>query len=88
MGHVVSDLAAHSATQSVFIDEPRDPYLRALYEYWNALRGDRPMPQRADIDPAAIPKLLPHIMMYNVLPNAGGLHYSARWRGGGGLCRA
>ena len=30
------------------------------------------MPQRADIDPTAIPKLLPHIMMYNVLPNAGG----------------
>jgi hypothetical protein len=27
---------------------------RALFDYWNAKRGDRPAPERNDIDPAAI----------------------------------
>jgi hypothetical protein len=67
----VSDLAS-TVTEPVFISDPRDPYLRALYDYWNTVRGDRPRPKRADIDPTAIPKLLPHVMMYNVLPDGGG----------------
>jgi len=58
-------------TEPVFIDEPRDPDLRALYEYWNTVRGDRSMPQRADIDPTTIPKLLPCILMYTVAPGGG-----------------
>ena len=35
------------------------------------IRGDRAMPGRGDIDPSAIPKLLPHLMMYSVAPNGG-----------------
>jgi hypothetical protein len=58
-------------TEPVFIDEPADPNLRVLYEYWNALRGDRLMPTRADIEPAKIPKLLPYIVMYTALPGGG-----------------
>lgn len=58
-------------TEPVFINEPRDPDLRALYQYWNTLRGDRLMPQRADVDPGKIPKLLPHILMYTVGPGGG-----------------
>ena len=56
------DLAS-TANEPIFISDPRDPYLRDLYDYWNRVRGDRPMPKRADIDPTAIPKLLPHIMI-------------------------
>jgi hypothetical protein len=63
---------ARPVTEPVFIDKPRDADLRALYAYWNALRGDRSMPQRADIDPVDIPKLLPYIVMYTVLPDRGG----------------
>jgi hypothetical protein len=59
-------------TDPVFIGEPRDPNLRTLYEYWDTLRGDRPMPRRADLDPTAIPKLLPYIILYNVAPGGGG----------------
>ena len=58
-------------TEPAFIAEPADPNLRVLYEYWDGLRGDRPMPRRAEIEPAKIPKLLPYIVMYTVLPGGG-----------------
>jgi len=58
-------------TEPVFIAEPVDPDLRALYEYWNRLRGDRLMPKRGEIEPAKIPRLLPYIIMYTVLPGGG-----------------
>jgi len=64
--------AGDSGTEAVFIDGPRDADIRALYEYWNTVRGDRAMPQRADIDPSEIPKLLPYIIMYNAVPGGGG----------------
>jgi hypothetical protein len=31
---------------------------RDLYDYWDKLRGDRPAPERVDIDPAAIRRIL------------------------------
>jgi hypothetical protein len=63
---------ARRVIEPIFISEPRDLNLRALYAYWNTLRGDRSMPQRADIDPTEIPKLLPYIVMYTVAPGGGG----------------
>jgi hypothetical protein len=38
----------------------------ALLEYWQAMRGNRAMPARADIDPADIPKLLANILLVDV----------------------
>jgi len=58
-------------TEPSFIDAPRDPTLRELCQYWDSVRGDRPMPRRADIDPTQIPRLLPHVMMYTVIPGGG-----------------
>ena len=57
---------------AVTIDMPCDTDIRAIYEYWDQLRDGRPMPARADIDPTAIPKLLPYLFMYNVLPDGTG----------------
>ena len=37
--------------------------LRQLYDYWLTQRGDRPVPLRRDIDPIAIPRLLPHLII-------------------------
>ncbi len=37
--------------------------VRALYDYWCAVRGDRRMPSRAEIDPAEIKELLPHLLL-------------------------
>lgn len=35
--------------------------VRSLYEYWDRIRGDRPMPRRQDIDPVEIWSLLPYV---------------------------
>jgi hypothetical protein len=55
-----------AVSEASFIDAPRDSRTRALYEYWDALRGARLMPARADFDPAAVPALLPYVIMYGV----------------------
>ncbi len=44
----------------------RSAKVRQLYDYWNRLRGDRPFPKRAEIDPAAIKPLLPHLMLTEI----------------------
>ena len=40
--------------------------VKALYEYWLARRGSRPMPARADMDPADIKPLLPYVILTDV----------------------
>jgi len=50
-----------------YIDAPRHPDLRKLVEYWNAKRGARTMPSRADINPAEIKPLLPDIMIWSAV---------------------
>jgi hypothetical protein len=47
------------------ISEPR---ILKLYDYWQRIAGGRRMPGRNDFDPAALPRLLPHLMLVNVLP--------------------
>jgi hypothetical protein len=37
--------------------------------YWEGIRGSRAMPRRGDIDPAEIPRLLPFVMLVDVLEN-------------------
>lgn len=36
---------------------------RDLYRIWTALRGARPAPDRADIDPAQLVSILPHVFL-------------------------
>ncbi|MBX9778060.1 MAG: PAS domain-containing protein [Xanthobacteraceae bacterium] len=36
----------------------RHPSIRQLYDYWNERRGQRPAPDRADIEPGAIRRVL------------------------------
>lgn len=45
-----------------------DPRLADLYAYWNSRRGPRFAPRRTDIDPTDIPKLLPYLLLTDVLP--------------------
>lgn len=40
--------------------------LVAIYRYWDSKRRGRVMPQRRDIDPTEISRLLPHIFMIDV----------------------
>src|ERR1700719_3940275 len=45
-----------------------DPRLRQAHDYWRSKVAGRTMPRRADIDPTEIPKLLPDVMLVDVLP--------------------
>jgi hypothetical protein len=44
-----------------------DARLQEAFEYWRGKAAGRPMPCRADIDPTEIPRLLPHVMLVDVL---------------------
>lgn len=46
-----------------------DARMETAYRYWRRKTGGRLMPSRADIDPAEIPKLLPDVMLVDVLPD-------------------
>jgi hypothetical protein len=43
-----------------------DPRLKAAYDYWLGKSAGRAMPSRRDLDPADIPKLLPHVLLVEV----------------------
>lgn len=45
-----------------------DRILRAL-SYWQAKRGARRVPDRAEFDPIDIPDIMPHVVMWDVLPD-------------------
>lgn len=46
------------------------PFTRAIYEYWRAKCGARPMPARKDIDPLDMPpELLPGLSIVEVVPD-------------------
>ncbi len=45
---------------------PRTARCAALLKYWNALRGDRPLPRRNEIDPGAIKNVLSHTMLTGI----------------------
>ena len=42
------------------------PKLQRLHAYWDAKRGSRPMPARADIDPVEIPWILGNLSLIEV----------------------
>jgi hypothetical protein len=50
-----------------FLIEPNDPMLRDLYAYWLARRGDRIAPSRSAIRPEEITRMLPHIVLIDVV---------------------
>jgi PAS domain-containing protein len=43
------------------------PRLRAALTYWDAKRQNKLMPPRSDIDPVEIPRLLPYVMLIDVV---------------------
>jgi hypothetical protein len=49
----------------------KHPSVRELYDYWNARRGRRPAPERADIEPSAIRRVLADTFILAFDPRAG-----------------
>jgi hypothetical protein len=62
-----------------FVDNIDDPLLRAGYDYWRLKRAGRRMPSRRDIDPTEIPRLLPNVMIVEMLDE--GTRYRFRLAG-------
>lgn len=52
-----------------------DDRLAALYSYWSDKRGDRSMPSRADVDPAELRGLLPHLLLLDVVDGGQDFRY-------------
>ena len=47
-----------------------DPLLKTALDYWESLRADAPaLPSRKDLDPMAVPRLLPSILLIDVMPD-------------------
>jgi hypothetical protein len=59
-----------------FIESVSDQRLAALHSYWSSKRGPRILPARADIDPGELRRLLPHILLIDVV--AGGRDFRYR----------
>lgn len=53
-----------------------DPLLRELYAYWRQKRAAHRMPRRRQIDPADVPRLLPHLAISEVID--AGRHFRYR----------
>lgn len=53
------------------LDQLRDPLIQEMYLYWARKAGGRPMPDKGDLDPTEIPALLPHMLIWDVLPEGG-----------------
>lgn len=45
---------------------PRHDILKQLEAYWQAKKGERRAPARADLDPIDIPVLMPHLLLLDV----------------------
>jgi hypothetical protein len=71
LGEVGNAAAANEALEVAVAEASpiSDERLQSLLAYWRQKAGHRPMPRRADIDPGEIPKLLPDVMLVEVLPS-------------------
>ena len=57
----------------------KHPSNRELFEYWNERRGTRLAPERADIDPAAIRKVLGDTFVLEAVPIAAISKNAQKW---------
>lgn len=61
--------AGDDIAQPDSLDRMTRPELQDLFAYWQSRRNGRSMPSRADIDPLDIPRLLPFVVLVDVLEN-------------------
>lgn len=63
------------------------PDLLVACRYWEARKGERFAPSRQEIDPADIPRLLPRVMLADVVPGEDGKPDFRFRLSGTGICR-
>jgi len=64
-----------------FVECLDDPAQRQMYDYWRGKRAARRMPSRRDIDPVDIPRLLPNILISEIVAGPAGVRYRYRLAG-------
>ncbi|WP_181163250.1 PAS domain-containing protein [Emcibacter nanhaiensis] len=50
----------------VVAEDIKPDHLKELFIYWQKIRGNKPMPSRADFHPEELPAVLPHIVLFDV----------------------
>jgi hypothetical protein len=50
------------------LDHPQDADLAGLFQLWETKRGTRTLPARTDFDPTEFRRLLPNILLLDILP--------------------
>ncbi len=72
-----TDLQFGAGTVFEFVDiaAVEHPVLREGIAYWQSLCGDHAMPQRADLNPRAIPRLLSRLVLIRVLEDGADFEY-------------
>jgi hypothetical protein len=59
-------MADNKFNSDFIIDDVKNSKMRFLYQYWLDIRGARTMPSRADLNPADIVDILPHVSLVDV----------------------
>ncbi|MEQ8281557.1 MAG: PAS domain-containing protein [Parvibaculum sp.] len=70
MSSFVSELTPRridTASPVSLLDAPENADAIALYDYWNAKRGERAMPDRRDIRPSEFVRMLPSVAIIEVI---------------------
>ncbi len=58
-----------------FVEHLQGPFLRELFDHWNALRGDDGLaPLRRDISPRDLKEMLPFLTIWELVPEKGFAH--------------
>lgn len=68
--------SGRSPEKPMLLDAPEHPAIAELRAYWEAKRGSRAIADRADINPAEIVRLLPYLIVLDVLD--GGTDFRVR----------
>jgi hypothetical protein len=72
-----------AAADLVLPPDATDPRFREFFRYWQSKAPAGQLPGRAHIDPLEIPRLLPHIALYDVVRSGEDLRFRFRLAGTG-----
>jgi hypothetical protein len=73
--HSVSSANAEVMVVRIEVEDLQEPEFLQAVVYWHTRRGAKTMPARADLSPADLVKILPKVMLVDVLPQAPHFHF-------------
>jgi hypothetical protein len=73
--HTGSAVNAEVKVVRIEVEDLQEPEFLQAVVYWHTRRGAKTMPARADLSPADLVKILPKVMLVDVLPQAPHFHF-------------